>query len=484
MGEHVNRGYVICFAYVVCIGSVMFGMEMSKANLFQTKFFRDSKNAEESSFNWKEFWLPVGFFFGAVLGCAISGFTLSFGRRTMMIYADLLHIMATFPQITAVLLRTPRRFRDYEYSLLFCGRLMTGCAVGISSVVIPLFLKEISPPEQSGRIQSIHPLGVVMGEVLGYALSYVLTKGSPYEQKIIRYSMMTPAMLGAIQLLLLLFSKPYDTPKYYLSNDSEPECMMSLARIYAPDRRQNEFHALIANRDHAKYKNPTYLTMFSSGYRSALLVAVVFMLCRNFSGSIVILIFSVRIFDAQSSAWMALAGLVSCFIFSFGLDRWGRRPFLIAGSGLMFLSTVSWLVIILVFQEKTLDDAFYSPLYYAIVVYEIVYWGSVGTLGMFFFTEFLPDPGCAIAQGMYWMTATGSVTVFALLTGDMSSFSDPETQSQLLLLFGGFCVASALLTCWCVYRVKETQGRSDYESMKMYSAESEDTKSDNESDVL
>ena len=57
---------------------------------------------------------------------------------------DILVIIASLPTTIAV------------YEAILIGRIIQGITVGVNSVVVPMFVKEISPIEVSGKTGSYH----------------------------------------------------------------------------------------------------------------------------------------------------------------------------------------------------------------------------------------------------------------------------------------------------------------------------------------
>lgn len=103
----------------------------------------------------------------------------------------------------------------------FCfGRLLIGLAVGFYSSVIPSYINEVSPTHLTGVFGSCHQLFVTFAIVITSIIGLVLPEGSPHElQQSMswRLAFGFPAILSAIQVLLIIFVFTDDSPVYYAS---------------------------------------------------------------------------------------------------------------------------------------------------------------------------------------------------------------------------------------------------------------------------
>ena len=56
----------------------------------------------------------------------------------------------------------------YTYSLLVIGRLIIGVGVGLASMVVPIYISEISPRQHRGRLVTLNVLFITGGQVVAY----------------------------------------------------------------------------------------------------------------------------------------------------------------------------------------------------------------------------------------------------------------------------------------------------------------------------
>ncbi|WP_378131092.1 sugar porter family MFS transporter [Chelatococcus sp. GCM10030263] len=105
------------------------------------------------------------------------------------------------------------------------GRLIVGFAVGVISVVAPLYLAEISPRRYRGRIVGLYQLAITLGILCAYVLDAV--RGlQPHEWR--EMFMSGAALAGALGIAALLLP---DSPRWMLLHDDEQEARSILVRL-------------------------------------------------------------------------------------------------------------------------------------------------------------------------------------------------------------------------------------------------------------
>lgn len=60
--------------------------------------------------------------------------------------------------------------------LIYAGRVLAGIGVGGTSMIVPIYISEISPPAIRGRLVSIYELGWQIGGLVGFWINYGLSE--------------------------------------------------------------------------------------------------------------------------------------------------------------------------------------------------------------------------------------------------------------------------------------------------------------------
>ena len=99
-----------------------------------------------------------------------------------------------------------------DYWMLFVGRIIIGMGVGVSCVVVPMYLTECSAVEERGWVVFFHQMGIVMGIVAIEALGLIIgVEGGRW-----RWLIILNALLMASQLFMLSWCE--ESPKYNVSS--------------------------------------------------------------------------------------------------------------------------------------------------------------------------------------------------------------------------------------------------------------------------
>jgi MFS transporter, SP family, galactose:H+ symporter len=103
---------------------------------------------------------------GAAIGAAMAGYLSDrFGRRRVILGAGLLFIAGAV--ISAV---------ASGVIILLIGRFLVGLAIGVASMLTPLYLAEISPAQDRGAIVSLNQLCITGGILASYLVGFALAR--------------------------------------------------------------------------------------------------------------------------------------------------------------------------------------------------------------------------------------------------------------------------------------------------------------------
>jgi SP family galactose:H+ symporter-like MFS transporter len=139
---------------------IIYGYDMSNiagALLFITKEFQLSTSQQEL--------VTTAVVVGEVLGAVVGGWLANkLGRKACMV--GLAGAYAA--------LRRPQRPRG-DVPMLLVARLLLGLTIGISVVVVPVFVAESAPPKVRGALLVAYQVATVIGIIIGYLAAYVLS---------------------------------------------------------------------------------------------------------------------------------------------------------------------------------------------------------------------------------------------------------------------------------------------------------------------
>ncbi|KAI8277450.1 Myo-inositol transporter 1 [Colletotrichum sp. SAR 10_98] len=153
---------------------------------------------------------------GALLGAIFAGLTADkLGRKPSIWFASVLFTLGAVIQSAS-----------FSVAQMAVGRLVIGLGVGSASMMVPLYIAEISPARFRGRMISVDMIFLGSGSVLAYAFDAAFYK-TPHGW---RY-MIAIGGIPSIVLGILLFWCP-ESPRQLMFHGKREECVRVLRRIY------------------------------------------------------------------------------------------------------------------------------------------------------------------------------------------------------------------------------------------------------------
>ncbi len=318
--------YVLFLATVAAVSGFLFGFDTAVINgvllFLQRQFTLSSLETEVAASA-----LLLGCLFGAA-GASLVGDRI--GRRRSLIIAALLFGASTLGAASA------------PSVLIFCaGRFAGGLAIGLASVLTPVYIAEVAPAKSRGRLVSLNQLAIVVGILVAYVVSWGL---SGMGDSSWRWMLGVAAIPAAGFFLGLLFIP--ESPRWLISRGRREQGRAVLTRIYGEAQADLQVR-LVEQATSAE--SGTWREVFARPMRRPLTVALgLAILCQITGINTVLYYGSILIsqhFHGQTAgtALMAnviigLTNLVFTLIALRCLDRWGRRTMLLTATAGMAIS--------------------------------------------------------------------------------------------------------------------------------------------------
>lgn len=156
---------------------------------------------------------------GALLGGFGAGIVADWrGRKVAIALADAIFIIGAVMQAVS--------YGHSAYWIMVVGRLILGFAVGIASMIVPLYIGELAPTTQRGRLVTLNVVAITGGQVVAYLFNLAFQD--------VAHGWRFMVGIGAIPpgLQLCLMHLLPESPRYLLRHNRVEETLVTLRKIY------------------------------------------------------------------------------------------------------------------------------------------------------------------------------------------------------------------------------------------------------------
>lgn len=329
--------FVLFASAVTAIGAFLFGYDTAVINgantYLQTHFHLDSQRDAA--------WIGLATaaaIYGCIPGSMFAGFfSDKFGRRRVLFFCAILYALS------AVLSAIPQTLAQF-----IAARFLSGIAIGVSSMICPVYIAEIAPAKWRGRLGALFQLGIVTGIFLTLFLNqWIQQQGDAVWNAAYGWRWMLAAeILPAFVFLVLLVPIP-ESPRWLIQVGRDGEATRILQRIGGAEHAAVELRAV---KEVLQLEQGTLRELFSDNYRLPLLIALVLTVGAQFSGINSIMYYSTEIFQNatgnanaafSASVWIGFVNFLATFLAILFVDRAGRKPLLLIGNFLQVIGLVS-----------------------------------------------------------------------------------------------------------------------------------------------
>jgi len=409
---------------------------------------------------------------GAMLGAMLGGFlTTKLGRKGAVMFSAVPFIIGWAWTALA-----------NAFWMFLCTRVLTGMAVGIASMAVPMYIAEIAPPRLRGALGTLNQFGVVTGITLVYALGAILpmeTNAHRWEdhsnttstidfcdptEKTIGDGWKILAWVGcgvAVAQLCFMALMPA-TPRWLVSQNRDDEAMESIRRLRGPNYdHRRELEELYGDNDQED-SNASWGDLCAPGSRMPFIIALVMMVIQQCSGINGVMFYCSSIFKSAGVSDAALASLslqgvqlVFTGVAVALMDRAGRKVLLVcAGTGMAFFAGTMGVFFWLNRHIKAGDPETMVWLAIVSLVGYIIFFSiGMGAIPWLLMSEIFASrvrsKAMGVATALNWACSFGVTYAFPKLLAASPPFS-----------FWGFSIVCIFGTIFVQCFVYETRGRT------------------------
>ncbi len=419
--------YTVALSFVAAVGGLLFGFDtgvISGAISFVTLHFQLS--AHQTGFAVSNLMIAC------TIGALIAGpLTDRVGRKKILILA------AFFFAISALLSAIPRTFSE-----LIIARFIGGLAVGIASVLSPMYITEISPAKIRGRLVALNQLAIVVGILIAYFSNYLLVNTGPNNWR----WMFGVEIIPALFFTFVLFLIP-ESPRWLMKQGSIEKSRQILAKIGGEAHAKVEIEEIKAS---LTEDQGTYKDLFKPGLRKVLLIGVLLALFAHITGIDTIIYYGPTIFmkagfqsNASAIFGSVLIGLINLIFTLVGIalvDKVGRKSLLLIGLTGMGISMV------LVGLASNSAQFVVIPVLTFIASFAM----SIGVVIWVYLAEIFPTNlrgrAMSIATFVLWISNVLITQIFPWMLETMKQYT--------FYVLAGTCVIALLFTKTMVFETK------------------------------
>ena len=154
-----KKSSVVLISLIIALGGFLMGFDASVISGV-IKFIEPEFNLSKIELGWAVASLSLTATLAMMFAGPVSD---KFGRRIVLKYAALLY---AFSALLSALAPT--------FIILVIARMLAGVGVGISLILAPMYIAELSPAEQRGKMVSFNQLNIVIGISVAFFTNYLI----------------------------------------------------------------------------------------------------------------------------------------------------------------------------------------------------------------------------------------------------------------------------------------------------------------------
>ncbi|MFD3595667.1 sugar porter family MFS transporter [Nocardia sp. NPDC058640] len=380
---------------------------------------------------------------GAAIGSVTGGWMADrWGRRMTLLFAGGLFFVGAIAQALAP-----------DATVMVITRLFLGVAVGTASLVVPMYVSEISPPTYRGRLVSMNSLMIASGQLLAYIVNALLAPTGNWRL------MLAMAAIPAAALVIGMYYMP-DSPRWYLKQGRDADAKKVLEQSYYPEnvdstivdiKKTEAADEAVKDSLGNQLRKPKVRALFYTGVGLAII--------QQFVGVNTVIYYAPSTLTkagmgdnaaVTSSIGIGIGAVIGVVISMSLIDKVGRRPLMFVGLAIMVVALVGMGVI----ERLTQSTATGYVLLALMVVYVSAFQLGVGVPTWLLLAEIFPAPIRATAMSICTLIIWMGNFIVSLVFPPLGDLWGAST------MFFIFAVVSALSLVFCYRRVPETMGES------------------------
>ncbi|NP_997963.1 solute carrier family 2, facilitated glucose transporter member 8 [Danio rerio] len=456
--DKVKNGKLFIATFAAVLGPLSFGFVLGYSSpaipeLRRIQDLRLQLSVEEAS------WFGSVVTIGAALGGLLGGWIVErIGRKLSLMFCAIPFIFG-FTTIIAA----------QNHWMFYVGRVLTGLASGVTSLVVPLYISEMAHERVRGTLGSCVQLMVVIGIMGAYVTGLFLDW---------RWLAVASSIPPTLMLLSMCFMP--ETPRFLLCQGKRREAEDALRFLRGPDAPAEWECARIEDAYKNEEQSFSLGDLKDPGVYKPLGIGVMMMLLQQFTGINAIMFYAETIFEQAhfkssdvATVIVAATQVVFTAIAALIMDKAGRKVLLILSGVVMCVSEAVFGVYFKLTVMKPNNSSMTSVLTDTHGLLEDqpsadLAWLAVGSMGFFiagFAIGWGPTPWLVMSE-IFPTRVRGLGSALCVLTNWTCAFIVTKTFQNLMdalssagtfWMFSALCASNVVFTA---FFVPETKGKT------------------------
>lgn len=346
---NITIRYTVLISLIVALGGFLLGFDSAVIS-GAVPFIKNYFVLDDIELGWAVSCLILG----AITGNMVAGpLSDKFGRKKVLIVTAVLFAISAVSSALAT-----------DFTFFIFARLLGGIGVGGAILIAPVYIAEIAPPDQRGKLVSFNQLNIVIGISAAYFSNYFLLDIGADNWR----WMLGVEAIPAILYFISLFSVP-ESPRWLIRKGFDDIAKAIMERVGGKEHAQKAYAAIRDSLSADKVK-ARFGELFQSKMRLIMFIAFAITFFQQITGINAVLYYAPSIFQkaggGTESAFVqaVVVGLINLsftIVAMYLIDRLGRKPLLMIGTATM---TISLFVLMTAFNQANyrLSPVFYEKL--------------------------------------------------------------------------------------------------------------------------
>jgi MFS transporter, SP family, arabinose:H+ symporter len=428
---------LLLWSIVVALGGFLFGFDVAVISGAE----QDIKRVWELSDVLHGIAIGVALY-GTVIGALSGGIPATkWGRKKTLLWIGILYLISALGSAVA-----PGVY------IFMAFRLLGGFAIGASSVVAPMYISEIAPAKNRGKLVATFQFNIVFGILMAYLSNYLLQGvGGNDSWRLMLGIVAIPALVYSILVLFIP-----ESPRWLIVHKGDYNTARKILSVSDPVGVDEAIEALRKSIGEEKHKEKLS-AFFKRKYNFPIFLAVMIAFFNQMSGINAIIYFAPRVFELAGiskqgaflqSVGVGLFNLVFTMLGLYLIDRLGRKILMLIGSIGYIISLVS---VAAAFYLNHVGGMMVPLLLFLFIASHAIGQGAVIWV---LISEVFPNSVRAYGQSLgastHWIMAAIITTLFPILAVKIGPAP----------IFAFFAFMMVLQLLWVIFIMPETKGKS------------------------